>query len=350
MSDKLHCANEKYLSPKLHKSGRRIFRNPIFVGLFLFIALLFACFLSLCFGSSEIGFQSIVKILTFQNIDSSAELIFWQIRLPRLCTALIAGVSLSLAGATMQAIFRNPLADPSIMGVSAGAALGAVLAISIFSSAFSIQLGAIFFGLAATIFVCTLGRGGKILSCLLGGIAVNALCGAIVGFCLYSARETGLKSYIFWMLGSLDNADWKSLGVSVAIAVPMWILTICCARGLNLMQLGWQQAFHSGIKVERLWYISVIATALMTAAAVSICGIIGFVGLVIPHIIRLLTSPDNRTLLPLSALAGALLMVCADIVSRATNPADPVPIGVITSLLGVPFFIFLLKFGRIKND
>lgn len=328
---------------------RGLSRNPAFVGCALFFALAALSFASLSTGSSGADFSLPFDILFGGEVGSSAELIFFQIRLPRLCVALIAGVSLSLAGATMQALFRNPLADPSVMGVSAGAALGAVVAMSFFGGALSLvslQIGAVVFGLAATAFVCALGRGGKILSCLLGGIAVNALCGAVVGFFLYSAREAGLKSYIFWMLGSLDNADWNSIAHASLVSVPAWIAVMACARGLNALLLGWEQAYHSGVRVKLLWRACVAATSLMTAAAVSICGIIGFVGLVIPHIMRLWTGPDNRRLLPLSALAGALLMVGADLLSRAANPADPVPIGVITSLLGVPFFIFLLKFGK----
>ena len=328
-------------------------RRPAVAGVLLFGFLVLCSLASVSTGSSGLGLGGVFEALFGGGASEVENVIFWQIRLPRLCVALLAGVSLSLSGATMQSLFRNPLADPSVMGVSSGAALGAVLAMSFFGGMFStagIQLGSVVCGLGATAFVCAAGKGGKIMSCLLGGIAVNALCGALVGFFLYAAREAGVKSYIFWMLGSLDGADWKSIGVSAAMSVPMWIAVVLSARGLNMLLLGAEQAYHSGVKVGALWAVCVAACTVMTAAAVSVCGIVGFVGLVVPHMMRLWIGPDNRSLLPVSALAGALLMVCADLLSRSINSADPVPIGVITSLLGVPFFVFLLRLGRHVGD
>lgn len=255
----------------------------------------------------------------------------------------------------MQSLFRNPLADPSITGVSAGAALGAVLTITFFSSsAASLQTGAAVFGLAATAAVCILGRSnGKIsaFSTLLAGIAVNAFCGAIVGYCMYSVRDAGLKGFVFWTLGSLDRCDWSDVAAAAALCAPAWIAMFMLAPTLNIMLLGREQAYHSGVNTARTWILATLAAAVMTAACVAVCGTIGFVGLVIPHIMRMISTPDNRTLLPLSALGGACLMTFADIAARWISPSDPVPIGVITALIGAPLFITLLRGkGASEND
>ena len=239
------------------------------------------------------------------------------------------------------------------MGVSSGAALGAVLAMSFFGGMFStagIQLGSVVCGLGATAFVCAAGKGGKIMSCLLGGIAVNALCGALVGFFLYAAREAGVKSYIFWMLGSLDGADWKSIGVSAAMSVPMWIAVVLSARGLNMLLLGAEQAYHSGVKVGALWAVCVAACTVMTAAAVSVCGIVGFVGLVVPHISRLLVGRNTTKSLPLTIFIGAIFMLLCDIISRSFTFSE-IPLSAVSGFIGTPIFICILVFKKgDKND
>lgn len=181
----------------------------------------------------------------------------------------------------MQSLFRNPLADPSILGVSSGAALGAVLAMTVFAGAFATEICALFGGLTAAFAVYKLGAfGGRAsaFSTLLAGIAVNAFCGAIVGFFMYSARDVGLRGYVFWSLGSLDRCGWPDILAAAAAAVPSWIAILLCARPLNLMLLGRQQAFHSGVNVGLVWVLAGSAAALATSASVAICGIIGFVG------------------------------------------------------------------------
>lgn len=194
----------------------------------------------------------------------------------------------------MQSLFRNPLADPSILGVSSGAALGAVLAMTVFAGAFATEICALFGGLTAAFAVYKLGAfGGRAsaFSTLLAGIAVNAFCGAIVGFFMYSARDVGLRGYVFWSLGSLDRCGWPDILAAAAAAVPSWIAILLCARPLNLMLLGRQQAFHSGVNVGLVWVLAGSAAALATSASVAICGIIGFVGLVVPHMVRTVSGP-----------------------------------------------------------
>ena len=272
------------------------------------------------------GFSQLLDYILLRPLNPTEILIIEQLRFPRVIMGMLAGASLALAGAGMQSLFRNPLADPSITGVSAGAALGAVLAISIFSmSAFALQAGAIACGLAAAAAVCMLGRSnGKMsaLSTLLAGIAINAFCGAIVGYCMYSVRDAGLKGFVFWTLGSLDRCDWTDVISTALLCIPSWTVLLACAGALNVMLLGREQAYHTGINTR----------------------------LIVPHIMRMVSTPDNRILLPLSAVGGAALMTIADIATRIASPDDPIPIGVVTALIGAPVFITLLKGKRSLRD
>lgn len=316
------------------------------VSAFLVVGLLFFSTLSLLFGSSEIPCSDVLSALFFGGGNEAANLVVWQIRLPRLCAALLCGSCLAVAGTGMQSLFRNPLADPSITGVSSGAALGAVVALSFFGSVAAGEVLALFFGLGAAFAVCSTGSAlsrNSVYSVLLAGIAVNAFCGALVGFFMYTVRDAGMRGFVFWSLGSLERCGWTELAAAFALCVPSQFVVLRQSRAMNLMLLGEEAAFHGGVDVRRVRLCIVAASAVMTAACVSICGIIGFVGLVVPHILRMLTTPDNRALVPLSALGGALLLVFADVLSRTVSQTDPVPIGVITALLGAPFFAFLLK-------
>ena len=313
----------------------------------LFAALCALSLASLRTGFADMGFTQMLRVLSGSEKDEVLRTLLFEIRLPRLFAGIFAGASLAAAGAAMQTLFRNPLADPSITGVSSGAALGAAVSIFLFSSAFiSLQLFALAFGLAAAFAVWRLGRvDGRIsaFSMLLAGIAVNAFCGALVGYAMYGVREAGLKGFIFWSLGSLDGASWGPLAAASAVASAAWLVLMLNARGLNMLTLGREGAYHSGADVGRLQMLAVLCASLMTASCVALCGVIGFVGLVVPHIVRMLSGPDNRSLIPLSSLGGACLLVFADIISRLANPTDNVPIGVITALIGAPFFIFLLR-------
>ena len=181
------------------------------------------------------------------------------------------------------------------------------------------------------------------LSTLLAGIAINAFCGAIVGYCMYSVRDAGLKGFVFWTLGSLDRCDWSDVISTAALCIPSWIALFACAGALNVMLLGREQAYHTGINTTWIWIATTTASSVATAACVAVCGTIGFVGLVVPHIIRMVSTPDNRVLLPLSAVGGAALMTLSDIITRIVSPEDPIPIGVVTALIGAPVFIALLK-------
>jgi len=323
----------------------------VFLVLFLLLAIVSA--ISLSFGSSDVAFKDIFTyIFDSKNLDPTAVLILEKIRIPRLLVGFLSGSALACAGLAMQSLFRNPLADPSITGVSAGAAVGAVCYMTFFGGfIFGMQIFAFTFGLLAYFCVWFLGRlDGKIstLSLLLAGIAINAFCGAIVAFSMYAMRESGMRGFIFWSLGSLEFSSLTEILFSLIFAVPAFFFLIRNAKAMNLLSLGTSQAFYSGVNVERLQFSIAICAATLTSISVALCGTIAFVGLIVPHIMRSIAGSDNRLLLPLSALGGALIITSADILSRSHSFTDPVPIGVITAFIGAPFFAYILRFR--KND
>jgi iron complex transport system permease protein len=287
-----------------------------------------------------------------------AELILGQIRLPRTLLGLAVGAVLALAGVAMQGLFRNPLADPGLVGVSSGAALGAAVAIVAGASfgglpevfaPYLLSACAFAGGLGVTAMVYRLGRRDgqtSVAIMLLAGVAMTALAGSIIGLFTYLADDATLRTLTFWNLGTLNGASYARL----------WPLLIVCAlvigwlprraKALNALLLGESEARHLGIDVERLKRELILCIALGVGAAVAAAGLIGFIGLIIPHLMRLLVGPDHRVVLPASALAGATLLVCADIFARLVLAPAELPIGIVTAFLGAPFFLFLLVRGR----
>lgn len=287
-----------------------------------------------------------------------AELILGQIRLPRTLLGLAVGAVLALAGVAMQGLFRNPLADPGLVGVSSGAALGA--AVAIVGSAwvggvpdaiapYLLSLCAFLGGLGVTALVYRLGRRDgqtSVATMLLAGIALTALASSAVGLFTYLADDATLRTLTFWNLGSLNGASYQRLWplVLVATAVALWLPRR--AEALNALLLGESEARHLGIEVESLKRELVFCTALGVGAAVAAAGLIGFVGLVVPHLVRLLSGPDHRVLLPASLLAGASLLLFADLIARLALAPAELPIGIVTAFIGAPFFLYLLLRGR----
>jgi iron complex transport system permease protein len=272
------------------------------------------------------------------------------LRVPRLFLAMLVGSALASGGATMQGLLRNPLADPGLIGVSAGAALGAVAAIVIGGSSGSWLVAALAFagGLAATSLVYVLGRRRPgVANLLLAGVAINAIAMAGVGLLTYMASENQLRELTFWSLGSLGGASWSR----VATVAPWILLPLLClpraARALNALLLGEAEATLLGFRPERLQPLLVGLVALAVGAAVAFSGVIGFVGLVVPHLLRMTFGPDHRFLLPGSALGGAILLVAADALARTVVAPGELPIGVLTALVGGPFFLWLLLRRRI---
>lgn len=336
----------------------------------LFIALtallMVALWLSLALGPVSLPLldtlEALLRLsgLSAEQVPGQAELIIGQIRLPRTLLGLSVGAVLALCGVAMQGLFRNPLADPGLVGVSSGAALGAALVIVGSASLgwglgppwlqpYLLSLAAFAGGLGVTAVVYRLGRRDgqtSVAAMLLAGVALSALAGALIGLFTYLADDATLRSLTFWNMGSLNGASYARLwplllvGVGVAIWLPRR------ATALNALLLGESEARHLGIEVERLKRELVLCTALGVGAAVAAAGLIGFIGLVVPHLLRLLVGPDHRILLPASAMAGAALLLLADLLARLLLAPAELPIGIITALLGAPFFLYLLIRGR----
>lgn len=290
--------------------------------------------------------------------DSSNErlaLILGQIRLPRLILGLLAGAGLAICGTVMQALFRNPMADPGLLGVSSGAAFGAVLTIVLGVSLMPgiyLLLGewlllimAFTGSLISLLLVYRLARLNSrtdIPTMLLAGVAMNAITGSMIGLLSYIADDTELRDLIFWSLGSLEVTDWTKLLVAAVVVLPAGSAMLIYCGALNANLLGESEARHLGFDIEKVKTRLIILVSLVVGVIVAMSGIIGFVGLVVPHLLRLIVGPDHRLLLPASALFGAALLVLADIVARTVVAPAEVPIGIITSVLGGPLFLWLL--------
>jgi iron complex transport system permease protein len=287
-----------------------------------------------------------------------AELILGQIRLPRTLLGLAVGAVLALSGVAMQGLFRNPLADPGLVGVASGAALGAAIAIVGGSwlggipegfAPYLLSVCAFVGGLGVTALVYRLGRRDgqtNVATMLLAGIALTALAGSAVGLFTYLADDATLRTLTFWNLGSLNGASYQRLWplILVTVAVAVWLPRR--AQALNALLLGESEARHLGVEVESLKRELVFCTALGVGAAVAAAGLIGFIGLVVPHLVRLVAGPDHRVLLPASLLAGGALLLFADLVARLALAPAELPIGIVTAFIGAPFFLLLLIKGR----
>ncbi|MFT4028964.1 MAG: iron ABC transporter permease [Protaetiibacter sp.] len=280
--------------------------------------------------------------------DPTTEAALWVIRFPRIVQALAVGAALAVAGAVMQAIFGNPLAEPGVVGVSSGAALGAALAIvtgMLALGEWTIALLAFAGGLGATLLVYGVARANgrtEVVTLLLTGIAVNAFGGAGLAFLLFVAGTASREQIVFWQLGSLSGSLWRESLLVLVVAVAGTAVAIALGRRYDILSLGERNARHLGIDVERLRFGSIVLVALLTGAAVAFVGIISFVGLVVPHLMRMILGPSHRALLAASAVGGALLVVVADLLSRTLVPGAELPIGLLTSLIGGPFFFVLL--------
>ncbi len=283
----------------------------------------------------------------------AAAVIIRHLRPPRILLAALVGASLALSGAVMQGFFQNPMADPYIIGVSSGAALGATLALTMSVSFWVLGLHATslfaFAGaLLVTFIVYTVSlRAGRVPTTLLllTGVAVGSMASAVTSFIMLSGDDT-LHAVLFWILGSFSAGRWEHVHMVWPSLLGTAVVLQVYARDLNVMLQGEENAQYLGVDVERLKRIFLVLTALLTAAAVSVSGIIGFVGLMVPHMMRLLVGPDHRVLFPASLLGGAILMVSADMLARMIWAPAEVPVGIVTALLGCPFFLYLLSRRR----
>ncbi|MGF1505892.1 MAG: FecCD family ABC transporter permease [Anaerolineae bacterium] len=344
--------------------GIRTLWLPLLAGLLLLIVLL-----AVGTGAVSIRPLQVVSILLSEvgieagvPFEARQQTVLMVIRLPRVVLGILIGASLAMAGAAIQGLFRNPLADPGLIGISSGAALFAALTIVLGSTVLSgvvsllgdwaLPIAAFAGGVTATIVIyrlATIGGRTDVATMLLAGLAINALAGAGVGLMVFTATDDQLRDITFWSLGSLGRASWESIGVLLPLILVALVPLPFLGRALNAFLLGEAEAGHLGVPVEQVKTLVVLLVALAVGAGVAAAGSIGFVGLVVPHLVRLALGPDHRLLLPGSALLGASLLVGADLLARTIAVPAEVPIGIVTALVGGPFFLWLLMRSRVRG-
>ncbi|MBV7668379.1 iron ABC transporter permease [Streptomyces halstedii] len=332
--------------------------NAFVLTVALSAALLVGCLLSAGLGAYHIPLGDVLSSVQHRTglgghaLDRVGESVLWNVRLPRVVLALLVGASLGCAGALMQGVFGNPLAEPGVIGISAGAAVGAVGSIALGLSFFgnwTITVCAFAAGLVTVLLVYALSRSGgrtEVVTLILTGIAVNAFAGALIGLFIFFADNAQITQITFWQLGSLAQATWPKVLAVLPCAVLGLLVAPFYARKLDLLALGERPARHLGVDVERLRIVLVLVVALLTAAAVAVAGIITFVGLLVPHLLRMANGPGHRFLIPGSALGGALVLVAGDLAARTVADPAELPLGVLTALFGSPFFFWLLRRTR----
>lgn len=312
--------------------------------------------LAMSLGATGIPLARVMAVLTGSPAREGGEaLMLLQVRLPRLCLGLLVGAALAVSGALMQGLFRNPLADPGLVGVSAGAALAAAATIVLGDALLvpwigplpfgALPIGAFVGGLLTTLglyLVATRNGRTSIATMLLAGVAFGALAGAIMGFFSYLSDDRRLRDLSFWSLGSLSGATWVKVATVAPLVLPMLLASPFLARGLNALSLGEAEAFHLGVPVQHVKAMAILLVAIAVGASVASAGMIGFVGIVVPHVLRLAAGPDHRFLLPASALLGGALLIGADTVARTVVAPAELPIGILTAAIGAPFFLWLL--------
>lgn len=304
------------------------------------------------------AFAAVLGALGFDTATQIEPLVretLLQIRFPRIVMAVLVGASLAVAGAIMQAVFGNPLAEPGVVGVSSGAAVGASIMLSL-GTAFSGNLGVatagFLGGFLATIVVYFTARSHgrtEVVTLLLTGIAINAFSGAALAFLMFSASAAAREQIVFWQLGSINGTRWGEVLIVAALVIPAVMIAILLSRRFDLLSLGERTAQHLGLNVERLRVLSIVLVALLTASGVAFVGIIVFVGLVVPHAIRMLIGPAHLPLLIASAIGGAALLVWADLAARTLVSGVDLPIGMLTALIGGPFFFYLVRSERSRS-
>lgn len=339
-------------------TGNKIRNTTVLV--ILGAAVLLAALFSAGVGQMQISVAEILASISHRlGLDwgvlpehPHAESALWAIRFPRVLMAIIVGAALAAAGVMMQGVFGNPLAEPSVVGVSSGAAAFACTSIALgltFFGQWTTVVAAFIGGLVATTLVYLTARHGgrtEVVTLVLTGVAINAIAGAVIALMTFLGDTSAREEIIFWQLGSLNGTLWINVGIAGPIALAGILLAFTTTRKLDLLALGERPARHLGVNVERLRKQVIVVVAFLTSAAVAFAGIIGFVGLVVPHILRMALGPGHRMLLPASVLGGALLMLAADTTARTLVANADLPIGMLTALVGGPFFFWLIRRTR----
>ncbi|WP_283699916.1 FecCD family ABC transporter permease [Clostridium perfringens] len=343
--------------------------KKVFIAVLLILLFISSIILGISFGAVDIPPYDVYRVFLYKvfgikigNLDeilnSTLFDIIWGVRMPRVLLGAFAGMALAMVGVIMQATIQNPLGDPYILGLSSGASLGATFSILIgFSgvlSSFGAPLGAFLGALMASIFVYFLARiGGRItpFKMILAGMVISSICSSLTSLIIFLSKDNeGIRTVNFWMMGSLAGAEWSNIVLPIAISVIPLIYFFTQYRNLNLMVLGDETSITLGLNIEKHRKIYMILSSLITGVIVSVCGTIGFVGIMIPHIVRLIFGTDHKTLLPFSALVGAIFLIWADVIARCAIINMELPIGIITSVIGAPFLLWLMVKGTGEKE
>lgn len=343
--------------------------KKVFIAVLLILLFISSIILGISFGAVDIPPYDVYRVFLYKvfgikigNLDeilnSTLFDIIWGVRMPRVLLGAFAGMALAMVGVIMQATIQNPLGDPYILGLSSGASLGATFSILIgFSgvlSSFGAPLGAFLGALIASIFVYFLAKiGGRItpFKMILAGMVISSICSSLTSLIIFLSKDNeGIRTVNFWMMGSLAGAEWSNIVLLIAISVIPLIYFFTQYRNLNLMVLGDETSITLGLNIEKHRKIYMILSSLITGVIVSVCGTIGFVGIMIPHIVRLIFGTDHKTLLPFSALVGAIFLIWADIIARCAITNMELPIGIITSVIGAPFLLWLMVKGTGEKE
>lgn len=343
--------------------------KKVFIAVLLILLFISSIILGISFGAVDIPPYDVYRVFLYKvfgikigNLDeilnSTLFDIIWGVRMPRVLLGAFAGMALAMVGVIMQATIQNPLGDPYILGLSSGASLGATFSILIgFSgvlSSFGAPLGAFLGALIASIFVYFLAKiGGRItpFKMILAGMVISSICSSLTSLIIFLSKDNeGIRTVNFWMMGSLAGAEWSNIVLPIAISVIPLIYFFTQYRNLNLMVLGDETSITLGLNIEKHRKIYMILSSLITGVIVSVCGTIGFVGIMIPHIVRLIFGTDHKTLLPFSALVGAIFLIWADIIARCAITNMELPIGIITSVIGAPFLLWLMVKGTREKE
>lgn len=321
----------------------------------MLLALLASMVLSAMLGAVHVPPREVVAIVLNHlgiHVDATytqqQDAVVWSIRMPRILLGVMVGSALAVSGAALQGMFRNPLADPGLIGVSNGAALGAVLALGLgiellgrWTTPIFAFVGGVLFALLGYALARQNGRT-EVVTLILAGIALNTFAGAGTALVTFIANDAQLRAIIFWSMGSLGGATWSSVAAAAPFVIAGLVASFWWRKPLNLMTLGEREARHLGVATERVRFLVIVFTALMTGATVAMAGVIGFVGLIVPHVIRLISGPNHKVLLPASALGGAILVVLADLIARTAISPLELPLGVLTAFIGGPFLLILM--------
>mgnify|MGYP000953700857 CR=1 FL=1 len=347
----IHPDYEVVRAYKQYHAKKVLFLFGVIFGIVLLVGYAASC------GSYDLSLQDVYRTIfagivsSFHPEDTVSHTIVWEIRLPRIAMAIIAGASLGVAGAILQGVLRNPLAEPFTLGISSAAAMGASLAIIgglKYFGAYSVVLNAFVSAFIATLFIYGIAKSKGMTpeSIILAGIAIMFLLDAVTSFMQYLGTAEQVQAVVFWMMGSVSVASWETVGIVLFIVIISIPYLVYKASDITIMGAGDETAHSLGINVERVRMRTLVFAALLTASVTAFCGIIGFVGLVSPHITRMVIGGDNRFVIPGSALIGSILLLGADTVSRTILTPMILPVGIMTAFVGVPFFMFLFMRKR----